>query len=318
MQFMLRIQTGKSASMKNNDLISPITHSRNLKVTRRLRSSKIIELYKRDYNLDVSPYFDGLDYVRIIRCMDTGFRFYYPPNIKASGNFYNELQNIKGPDKYYAPWRYEHEFVFNILNLNDRVLDIGCGTGNFIAKASTRAGKVIGLEYNDLAINTCKERNLTVFDTSLKEFSDKPENKSSFDIICAFQVLEHVYDVDSFISYCLKLLHKGGKLIIGVPNNNPYLYKYDLYHTFNLPPHHMGLWNRISLINLQKFYPLKLEILTTEPNFYFDYWLDIQFRWLLGIKSASKILRKLKLYKTVSKLNKYIEGRNLLSIFVKI
>ena len=32
--------------------------------------------------------------------------------------------------------------------------------------------------------------------------------------------------------------------MIGVPNNEPYFQGYDKYCTLNLPPHHMGLWNR--------------------------------------------------------------------------
>jgi hypothetical protein len=60
----------------------------------------------------------------------------------------------------------------------------------------------------------------------------------------------------------LKALKKGGKLIIGVPNNEPYFKSYDKYSTLNLPPHHMGLWN---IKVFEKIAPLfKMELLQAE------------------------------------------------------
>jgi 2-polyprenyl-3-methyl-5-hydroxy-6-metoxy-1,4-benzoquinol methylase len=303
--------------MNNMNFRSPVTHSKNIHVTKKIKPSKIIELYKKNYNIDVSPYFESIEFVKIIRCKDTGFRFYYPPKLEGSNILYEELQNFNGPSNYYAEWRWEHEFALKFLRSQDRVLDIGCGSGNYILKAKSTTNNIIGLEYNDLALRACKERNLTVYNTPLKDFSEIPENKTSFDIICAFQVLEHVYDVHSFISCCLNLLHKGGRLIVGVPNNNPYLYKYDLYHTLNLPPHHIGLWNKVALTKLQKFYPLKLELLQVEPNINFEYWLNIQGKRFIGLPNISKILRKLKVYHKVSLLSRFTEGRNLISVYIK-
>ena len=68
-----------------------------------------------------------------------------------------------------------------------------------------------------------------------------------------FQVLEHIYDVKEFLEHALQVLKKGGKLVIGVPNNEPYFLGYDKYCTLNLPPHHMGLWN---IKVFEKFAPI--------------------------------------------------------------
>jgi hypothetical protein len=77
----------------------------------------------------------------------------------------------------------------------------------------------------------------------------------------------------------LKALKKGGKLIIGVPNSNPFLYKYDKYHTLNLPPHHMGLWNKFSLANLANYFPMSVDNIIVEAlqQHEFEYYFKILF-----------------------------------------
>jgi hypothetical protein len=123
--------------------------------------------------------------------------------------------------------------------------------------------------------------------------------------------------VNSFILSCLKILKPGGKIVIGVPNNNPYIHKYDVYHTLNLPPHHMGLWDKNSLTHLQNFYPMKLTFLETEPNLNFDYWLDVVAKKVLKTHNFTRLMKKFKLYGLISDFQKYTEGRNLLSIYLK-
>lgn len=94
-------------------------------------------------------------------------------------------------------------------------------------------------------------------------------------MVCSFQVLEHIADVKSFIESSLKALKKGGRLVVAVPNNDVLFFKYRNLRfqnnhylktlLLNLPPHHMGLWNPRSIVNLASIYNLKLEALFKEP-----------------------------------------------------
>ena len=68
-----------------------------------------------------------------------------------------------------------------------------------------------------------------------------------------------------FIKDSLLALKPNGKLIIGVPNNNPFLFVNDKYHTLNLPPHHAGLWNKKSLKSLEQIFNIELVSLQYEP-----------------------------------------------------
>ncbi len=123
-----------------------------------------------------------------------------------------------------------------------------------------------------------------------------------------------------FIKNSLLALKPNGKLIIGVPNNNPYLFVNDKYHTLNLPPHHAGLWNKKSLKSLEQLFNIKLVSLQYEPlektysqflKTYINNSNPVYSKFLkVTNKLSPKILRKV--------LCKCIDGRNILVVFRKI
>jgi 2-polyprenyl-3-methyl-5-hydroxy-6-metoxy-1,4-benzoquinol methylase len=291
-----------------SQIISPVTGKNNVEIIDRIDSKLIIEKYQKDYNIDVNPYFIGITKVSICRCKDSMYRFYYPV-ILGDGHFYEKLQSIS-PSYYH--WNWEHGEAFNVIKKNDYVLDIGCGSGFFLEGIKEKTVNVKGLEYNDLALKKCKERGITAIKSNIEDFSK--ENMNCFDVICAFQVLEHISDVKSFISSCLNALRPGGKLIIGVPNNNPYLYRKDINHTLNMPPHHIGLWNKKSLQKLALFFEMQNFSLQVEPLYNFEYWFKIQIDG--NIINRSRFLRKIA-HKVLKRFSHRFAGRNLLAIYTK-
>lgn len=83
-------------------------------------------------------------------------------------------------------------------------------------------------------------------------------------MVCTFQVLEHVYGVETFLTACCAALAPGGLLVISVPNNDSNI-RYDKRNVLNMPPHHMGLWRAGSLASLVNHFPLVLEGIVKEP-----------------------------------------------------
>ena len=71
-------------------------------------------------------------------------------------------------------------------------------------------------------------------------------NAGKYDIVCLFQVLEHLTELTNFIQAIHKCLKPGGKFCIAVPNNDGFV-SYTPNYTFNLPPHHTILWTERSL-----------------------------------------------------------------------
>jgi SAM-dependent methyltransferase len=203
--------------------------------------------------MDVAPFFTENNTFFLYQCNDTGYRFYHPTGMEGDGKFYSELQQ-RLADDYYHKWKFENQLALDVINAGDKVLDIGCGVGNFLVRAQEKA-TVTGLELNEKAITICRQRGFNVLNEKIEDHA--PGNKEQYDVVCFFQVLEHIYAVNPFLENALSVLKKGGKLVIGVPNNEPYFLGYDKYCTLNLPPHHMGLWNKqvfektASLFNLK-------------------------------------------------------------------
>ena len=119
------------------------------------------------------------------------------------------------------------------------LLDIGCGTGDFLQIAKHDGWNVYGIEPNEKARNTSNiKTNNSVFEADhLLKLT--PE---SFDVITLWHVLEHLPKLEEHISILKLLLRPNGVLILAVPNYNSYDAKYykEFWAAYDVPRH---LWH---------------------------------------------------------------------------
>ena len=253
---------------------SPIT-SGNAILLKEIPISYLNFLYLEGLGLTVRDYFKSLDYICLYQCVDTGYKFYYPFDIVGEEPFYKKLELNNW---YYQKWKWEYEETNLLIKEGQRVMEVGCGRGYFLSQLNKRGVKTLGLELNKEAIDYAKQSGIVVLNKLIEEFSnEKPEK---FDVVCAFQLLEHVWDVDSFLTHCIKLLKPNGLLIFAVPNNDAFFFSQNKILpknntryinqlqtlALNMPPHHMGLWDKKAFIKLAKHYSsLELVSLKEEP-----------------------------------------------------
>lgn len=242
-------------------VISPLTGKSNVEKEQVLDIQKIKNKYQTELNVNVSRFFENVSELAIYQCKDSKLRFYYPFTVVSDGEFYAELaRNYKN---YYNPWKWEHEKVFKEIQPNEIVLEIGCGEGSFLQKLKEKSVNPIGLDLNPDAVKHGKEINISILNEAIKEHAKN--NAEVYDSICAFQLFEHVNDIGDFLKDTVKCLKKGGLLAIGVPNNHSYYFRKDTYHTLNLPPHHMLLWDADSLAYVAKMYDLEIVEIVNQP-----------------------------------------------------
>ncbi len=126
--------------------------------------------------------------------------------------------------------------IKKLNNGSGKLLDVGSGTGDFLALAQKAKWNVYGVEPNSNARALSHNKGITVFE-NLTDI-----HETNFDVITLWHVLEHVQDIDSYIFEISKKLKPKGVLIIAVPNyksKDAQFYK-EYWAAYDVPRH---LWH---------------------------------------------------------------------------
>ncbi len=132
-----------------------------------------------------------------------------------------------------------------------RLLEIGCGTGHNLAMLG-QFGPVDGLELDDQA-RTIAERRLgrTVMSAPLPELAGVPEHY--YDLVGAFDVIEHIDDDEAALESIATRLKPGGKFVMTVPAHRWMWSAHDVVN------HHKRRYSKSALKKLIDKSPLCLE-----------------------------------------------------------
>jgi 2-polyprenyl-3-methyl-5-hydroxy-6-metoxy-1,4-benzoquinol methylase len=154
------------------------------------------------------------------------------------------------------------------------LLDIGCGTGHFMASCKANNWKVMGVEPNDIA------REQAIQNTTAKIYKELSDvGDEQFDTITMWHVLEHLPDLDKTITILKRLITTNGTIIIAVPNFETYEEnKFKEYWAAYDVPRHLYHFNKTSIKTLSKKHGLK--IVKISPM-----WLDSFYISLLSNKN---------------------------------
>ena len=112
-----------------------------------------------------------------------------------------------------TPIRKDLRFSFGYLQHCRRILDVGCGTGEFIKLAPQ---KIIGLDTNRQTLSICRRQGLKVkFGSAIKI----PYPSASFDGLHCSHVIEHLSppQVYKFLRESARVLKLQGILVISSP-----------------------------------------------------------------------------------------------------
>jgi len=210
--------------------------------------------------------------------------------------------------KYYKPDYYQENknnsilgkiwiFLYNnFLNKKERIilgcfknkktalsiLDIGCGSGNFLLSLDNKKFKKNGLEINPQGAKICKEKGIRTYNKDIN-FIDFGEKK--FDVITLWHVIEHLENPIEMFKKIKEILSDNGILVFQIPNNESFGFKYGKEYWFHLDsPRHLAIPNKKTIEKICNNYGLK--IIKVKNEFY-DYPLDLF--WSVR-KSLIKIL----------------------------
>ena len=159
--------------------------------------------------------------------------------------------------------------LINSFNLSDKkLLDIGSGTGDFLATCKADKWNVFGVEPS-------KEARAISDDKNVKAFSDISElEENNFDVITLWHVLEHVENLLEYIDILKSKLKPNGVLLIAVPNYKSFDAKYykEFWAAFDVPRH---LWH-FSQTSIKKLFAnVSMKVEKTLPMKYDSYYVSM-------------------------------------------
>ena len=205
------------------------------------------------------------------------------PSEDTLGDYYKSEDYISHTDAKRNLFEHVYHFVkslalkrklrlINAFDVDKKVLlDVGCGTGDFLKIAKDHYWEVYGIEPNEKArhIANNKTQNRVYDLEQLLKFEPQ-----SFDVITLWHVLEHLPKLDDHIAIFESLLKPNGRLIIAVPNFKSYdaAYYKNYWAAFDVPRH---LWH-FSKTSISKLVARKhMEVIKTIPMVFDAYYVAL-------------------------------------------
>jgi 2-polyprenyl-3-methyl-5-hydroxy-6-metoxy-1,4-benzoquinol methylase len=182
----------------------------------------------------------------LFACAACGLQFWEPREM-PDARWYERMYG--GRDQEILPLEPGHKyFLADALALRGgELLDIGCGTGTFLAAARDASYKVTGIEMDRNAAKFAKERLglERVLPLTIAEFARQHPDKK-FDVVTFFEVLEHQTEPVEFLRNVRACLKPRTTIALSVPNRERWLTGPDV---LDYPPNHFLRWNATALKN---------------------------------------------------------------------
>lgn len=130
-----------------------------------------------------------------------------------------------------------------------RLLEIGCGTGNFLQTALEKNWEVEGTEISDFAVRVVHDKlGIKIHRGPIERLPLQP---ASFDVVCLFEVIEHLTHPLASMRRVAQLLRPGGLLALSTPNIETLVFKYvgKKYYQY-FPTGHLYYFSPLTLKHL--------------------------------------------------------------------
>lgn len=168
---------------------------------------------------------------------------------------YRDMARIQDQHWWFAA---RHEILSGVIarltlpsHSATNILEIGCGTGGNLGMLS-RFGTISAVELDDYA-----RRQAELVSGTLVKHGALPEPlpfpTGAFDLVCVFDVLEHVEDDATGLAAAGKMAHQGGHILITVPAYNWLFGAHDRAH------HHFRRYTKNDIGRLAREAGLKIE-----------------------------------------------------------
>lgn len=167
--------------------------------------------------------------------------------------FYNKIEIFKwivrGMTKINVHLRVK---AVESASTDGRILDVGCGPGDFLYSLRRRGFELYG---NELSEKAAKVARVKLKKTGARicnaELTKCGYESNFFDVVTLWHVLEHIPNADETVQEIARILKPGGALIIELPHGNSLtMTLFKQYWTLLLIPEHLHFWTELSFKKL--------------------------------------------------------------------
>ncbi|MCX6287861.1 MAG: class I SAM-dependent methyltransferase [Bacteroidetes bacterium] len=207
----------------------------------------------------------------IVECNECGLNFTNPrPGIADSVRFYDSADYISHDTSKKGLLTLVYTYARNFMlrkklsivegySKGKNILDIGCGTGEFLNFCKKKGLETYGVELNRKPRETAAKN----FGLDIREkIVDFPAEKHMFDCITLWHVLEHIHELAPTIESIKNHLKPDGALIIALPNCSSWdaLHYKKFWAAYDLPRHlyHFNKKSFTKFLGIHQFKIIKI------------------------------------------------------------
>ena len=131
-----------------------------------------------------------------------------------------------------------------------RLLEVGSGQGDFLARAQARGMEVTGIEYSEHANEVARGKLGGRGRVLRGEIGDVPSSEAPFDVVASSDVIEHVRDPAAFVEHAYRLLRPGGIVFVATPTQDSWSARLLGRRWMEFKPEHLWYFSAATLRSL--------------------------------------------------------------------
>ena len=148
-------------------------------------------------------------HVQFDRCTECGLQMASPSAVWSAASYPRD-------QSYPVRW----EFLKTVESLGRApldVLEVGCGTGQFLALAGASGHRAVGIDFSESAVAEAGRRGVEAFRGDIDDLARHLGSRARFDAVACFHVIEHLANPDALLSDLSGLLRPDARLFLSCP-----------------------------------------------------------------------------------------------------